>query len=267
MCSAISTLSLGYTPQKKNEWCEAVVLLTGITSHAVRLSFMKHHVRAGVLCRKAHYSFSFNGRYELASVLMATQNRWNKISNAIRRGKYPYVVSFYDRAGGYSTYIICETLARIDVSLINDRDKTKREKSRRRINRWNGPLGNIQRKREEEAHRRLYLEREAKRIMKIMDNHSSERMHGFWYGSLDTFKYEVACVNRLTRLAQIVGDNRLLVSATCHLAQLKDVLQAQRTLASVFVAVQNIWNQSGLLAFFRGNLIDIDKFTPESTIK
>ncbi|KAK1357995.1 hypothetical protein POM88_051251 [Heracleum sosnowskyi] len=259
MCSAISTLSLGYTPQKKNEWCEAVVLLTGITSQAVRFSKMKAHVQRGLLFKTAHCPSSFNGRYELSDIIMAKQHRWNKISEAIRRGKYPYVFSFYTENGPYATATMCEYSAR-DVLLINDSDKTKREEYRRRINRWNGPLGNSQRKCQEEAHRRSFLETEAKRIMKKMDNNSSERMHGSWYGSLDTFNYEVACVNHLPTLAQIVGGNRLLVSATCHLANLKDVLQAQRTLASTFVAVQNIWNEGGLLAFFRGASMILEKW-------
>lgn len=256
ICSAISTLSLGYTPQKKNEWCEALVLLTGITSQAVRFRIMKKHVRRGLLYKTPHSPLSFNGRYEFfSSVLVAMQNRWNKISKAIRRGKYPYVFSFYESSGEYVTSAMCKVMARGDVLFINDRDKTKGEKFRRRINRWNGPLWNSQRKREEEVHRRWFLEREAKQIMKKMDNNSSERMHGSWFGSLDTFDYEVACVNRLPRLAQMVGDKCLLVSATCHLAHLKDVLQTQRTLASMFVTVQNIWNQGGLLAFFRGRTI------------
>ncbi|XP_074369535.1 uncharacterized protein LOC141710958 [Apium graveolens] len=64
----------------------------------------------------------------------------------------------------------------------------------------------------------------------------------------------------IVRPAQIVADNRLLVSATCHLAHLKGVLKPQRILASMFVAAQSIWNQGGLLALFRGTSMILEKW-------
>lgn len=59
---------------------------------------------------------------------------------------------------------------------------------------------------------------------------------------------------------------RFLTSATSHLDRLKDVLQVQRV-ASFPPAVKSIWNQGGLLSLFRGNGINLDKFTPASVIK
>ncbi|KAK1358032.1 hypothetical protein POM88_051288 [Heracleum sosnowskyi] len=85
MRSAISTLSLGYTPQKKNEWCEAVVLLTGMTSQAVRFCKMKDHVQSGLLYTTARDTAEHDGRYVLDVSDIALQNRWNKVSKAIRR--------------------------------------------------------------------------------------------------------------------------------------------------------------------------------------
>ncbi|KAK1357879.1 hypothetical protein POM88_051135 [Heracleum sosnowskyi] len=144
-------------------------------------------------------------------------------------------------------------LARRDVSLINDKDKTKRGKFRRKMNRWNGPLGNTKRKLREESHKRLVMEREERQIMKKMDDKSSEMMHGFWYGSVSTFNYEVACGKCLVEWSQMVSSNRFFRSATSYLGRLKDVLLAQRTLASILVAVKEIWNErSTLLTCFRG---------------
>ncbi|KAK1357938.1 hypothetical protein POM88_051194 [Heracleum sosnowskyi] len=256
MCSAISTLSLGYMPQKKNGWCEAVVLLKGITTQAVRFREMTKHVGIGLEFINAYSMSSFNGRYTTPPEVLAMQNRWNKISKAIRRREYPYIFSHYADHGPYCTTPICENSAQ-DVLLINDRDKRKGEKSRRRIDRWNGPLGNSKRKHEEESHRRLLVESEAERIMMEMDSKYSETMHGFWYGSVDTFKNEVAYVNRFPRAAQIVRDDRFLVSATSHLARLKYVLQAQKTLASTLLEVQNIWNE-GTGSIFKNGGSNLD---------
>lgn len=48
MCYAISTLSLGYTQEKKNEWTEAILLLMGMTTHAVRLDPVRTVVGCGL---------------------------------------------------------------------------------------------------------------------------------------------------------------------------------------------------------------------------
>ncbi|KAK1358008.1 hypothetical protein POM88_051264 [Heracleum sosnowskyi] len=252
LCSAISTISLGYTPEKKNEWCEAIVLLTGMTSQAVRFHEMKEHVQFGLYFGLPYDTATSNGRYELSCGDIAMQYRWNKISKAIRRGEYPYVFSHYADRGTYSTHAMCEDSARDDVSLINDKDKTKAGKyCRKRINKWNGPLENSKRNREEESHRRSFLEREMVR-KQLMDKKLSERMHGAWYGSLDTLKYEVASVNCLPTPAQMVRANRFLVSATPPLDCLQGLLHVQTSVASIYLAAKSIRNEGGLLTYFRG---------------
>ncbi|KAK1358033.1 hypothetical protein POM88_051289 [Heracleum sosnowskyi] len=64
----------------------------------------------------------------------------------------------------------------------------------------------------------------------MMDDKSSERMHGFWFGSMDTFKYEVVtCVKCLRRPSQMVRDNKYLESET----PLLNGLQFRKPLASI----------------------------------
>ncbi|KAK1358113.1 hypothetical protein POM88_051369 [Heracleum sosnowskyi] len=179
MCSAISTLSLGYTPEKKSEWCEAIVLLTGMTTQAVRFHKMKRHVIGGLRYVKAYDLMSYDGRYEQNDMNMALQSRWNKISKALRRGELPLIFSYYTKNGIYNNNALSHYLAQTTVSLINDKDKRKQEKFKR----WNGPLGNNTRKRKEERNRMWIMEteakREAKQIMQETDNKFSEKMHGF----------------------------------------------------------------------------------------
>ncbi|KAK1358028.1 hypothetical protein POM88_051284 [Heracleum sosnowskyi] len=197
---------------------------------------------------------------------MALLNRWNKVSKAIRRRReYPYVFSLYADHGPFDSEIVIESSAGCQVSLINDNDKTKGEKFRRRIHKWNGPLGNRQRKVEEEFIKKWFLEEEQRRLK--MDDKSSETMHGFWFGSVDTFKYEVTSVKCLRRPSQMIRDNRYLESETPPLKALKVVLQFRKPLASVRLVIKSIWNDAGILSFSRGNVIDIDRFTPVSTIK
>lgn len=126
--------------------------------------------------------------------------------------------------------------------------------------------GNSMRKLEEESNRKWLMEKEQRRL-KMMDDKSSEKMHGLWFGSVDTFNYGVTFLKCLQRPTQMVRGDRYLVSDTPLLDGHEVVLQVHTTLASIPSVVQNIWNEGGLLAFFRGTVIDIDELTPESTIK
>ncbi|KAK1358111.1 hypothetical protein POM88_051367 [Heracleum sosnowskyi] len=247
MCSAISTLSLGYTPEKKSEWCEAIVLLTGMTTQAVRFHKMKRHIIGGLRYVKAYDLMSYDGRYEQNDMNMALQSRWNKISKALRRGELPLIFSYYTNYGYYNNNALCHYLAHTTVSLINDKDKRKREKFKRRTKRWNGPLGNSIRKRKEERTRRCIMEREEKRIMQEKDNKFSEKMHGFWCGSVDTFKYEVHSVDCLARQCHVV---RAFASAT-RPPDLQDVLQVRTNLDFIYLALKDILKDGGLMAFFQ----------------
>lgn len=260
LCSAISVLSLGFTPQKKNEWCEAIVLLTGFTSQAVRFSVMKYHVQKAI-------GFGYMGRYLVSARDRAMQNRWNKVSRAMTKGELPYVYSHYSDHGTYTIGCVNEYTAIHKVSLINDKDKTKGQKFRRRLDKWNGPLGNGIRKREEESKRLSMLEKE-ELIAKNMPRECTVlgSMHGFWYGSEGNLKYEVGSVKWLPRPAQISTYSRYFPSPTHPSNRLRVVLHIQANLSSTLLVVKNIWN-GGLLAFFRGNVENVDRFTTQSTIK
>nr|KYP48988.1 hypothetical protein KK1_029289 [Cajanus cajan] len=56
-------------------------------------------------------------------------------------------------------------------------------------------------------------------------------------------------------------------TATAPLDRLKVVLQVQTGRASIMPAVMKIWQQDGLLGFFRGNGLNVVKVAPESAIK
>ncbi|KAJ7945204.1 Calcium-binding mitochondrial carrier protein like [Quillaja saponaria] len=56
-------------------------------------------------------------------------------------------------------------------------------------------------------------------------------------------------------------------TTTAPLDRLKVILQVQTTRASVMPAVKKIWQEGGLLGFFRGNGLNVVKVTPESAIK
>lgn len=111
--------------------------------------------------------------------------------------------------------------------------------------------GNSMRKLEEESNRKWLMEKEQRRL-KMMDDKSSEKMHGLWFGSVDTFNYGVTFLKCLQRPTQMVRGDRYLVSDTPLLDGHEVVLQVHTTLASIPSVVQNIWNEGGLLAFFRG---------------
>lgn len=259
MCSAISTLSLGYKPEKKTEWCDAIVLLRGMTTQAVRFPDMNYHILTGL-----HRRSNVN-RFELDNLYLAAQNRWNKISKAIRKGDFPYVFSYYMNHGIYTTRSVDHYFAKGSVSLISNKDITKKKKLRRKNGKWNGPVGKRRRKREEERRRIFLIERskrlEAAKTNQIMktDNNYSERMQGFWYGSGNTFNYDVGSVKCLLKPTQIVRANIFLTSAISHLDRLKDVLHIQGTLASILLAVTNISNEGALLAFSRGNMFEVNQ--------
>ncbi|KAL8497351.1 hypothetical protein ACS0TY_020875 [Phlomoides rotata] len=56
-------------------------------------------------------------------------------------------------------------------------------------------------------------------------------------------------------------------TATAPLDRLKVILQVQTTHASIGPAVKRIWNEGGMLGFFRGNGLNVLKVAPESAIK
>lgn len=166
--------------------------------------------------------------------------------------------------------------------------KQKKERSRRRTDRWNGPLGNSKRKIKEQCSRAAYIEAKERikrqemeelklarfmeaqdktRKRQTMDNTFSERMNGFWYGSVNTFGYEVGSVNRSPRPDEMVRrTNRILLSATPSLGRIQDVFEVQKTLASLHLLVKSIWNKGSNSAFFRGNEINVHKVTPKNAI-
>ncbi|KAK1358233.1 hypothetical protein POM88_051489 [Heracleum sosnowskyi] len=175
MCCAISTLSLGYTLEKKNEWCDAIVLLSGMTTQAVR--------------------------------------------------------------------------ARLEVSLINDKHKIKGEIFKRRTDRWNG-----KRKCKEKRARTVVTGRSemGRRMLENeMNNKFSLRMHGSWHGLVDPFRNEAASLRSLVRPTQMVRPNRVTISATSHFGRLENMFQVERIIAHIHLAVKNIWNEGGPLAFLQ----------------
>ncbi|KAK1358114.1 hypothetical protein POM88_051370 [Heracleum sosnowskyi] len=244
MCSAISTLSLGYTPEKKNEWCDAIVLLTGITSEAVRFPDMIFHIQIGLHSTTNGANFEFHNEY------ISLRKRWNKISMAIRRGEFPFIFSYYTSDDMFITGSIGgEILARSRVSLINDKDKTKAEKSRGRNDQWNGQMDNSTRKREEECkrswiimkQRRAQQRRVQERLAQNISHKYCEKIHGFWYGSVGSFTYETASMQSLPRPTQMVRASRYFISTILN--RPKVVLQVQTSRASVLLAMKNIWNK------------------------
>ncbi|KAG9131217.1 hypothetical protein Leryth_006059 [Lithospermum erythrorhizon] len=56
-------------------------------------------------------------------------------------------------------------------------------------------------------------------------------------------------------------------TATAPLDRLKVVLQVQTTHAAIVPAVQKIWSEGRIRAFFRGNGLNVIKVAPESAIK
>lgn len=129
MCAAVSMLSLGYTPGKKDEWTDAVVLLTGMTTQAVRLSVMLDHVNSGF--------------YEMADIynvphvsVLSLQANWSKISKAIREDKLPYLFEYYDYDEDGKINIcrgqVTSCGTGYELRLIDDADRTEEKKVRRR---------------------------------------------------------------------------------------------------------------------------------------
>ncbi|KAL8124858.1 hypothetical protein AgCh_012497 [Apium graveolens] len=121
MCSAISTLSLGYTLGKKDEWTDAFVLLTGMTTQAVRFCTMHSHVQYGFL----HIG---DAEHIPHSICLSLQPKWKQVSKAIREGKLPYLYKFYDPFvrkicyAGVSKFSSANSVQLIDYG---DRDKAE----------------------------------------------------------------------------------------------------------------------------------------------
>lgn len=259
ICSAISTFSLGYTPEKKNEWCNAIVLLVGITSQAVRFYEMKCSVKIGLQTTV----YDDRGIYPDSRIL-GLINRWNKISKAIRRGEGPYFFTYYKTNRRFCPAMVCEqSSGKLTLSVISDKGRTKRDTLRRtnakcdekrvrkrikwkRMEKKN--LKHVIRILRMEPSRNIWKEKtKNKRLWESLNN-----SHGYWYGSVDALDFEVASVKCLLRPNSAFIDNRYLLSASSPLDRLKAVLQLKITRASVLVVVKNIWNGSGLLSFSRG---------------
>ncbi|KAK1369562.1 hypothetical protein POM88_035654 [Heracleum sosnowskyi] len=118
ICSAISTLSLGYTPQKKDEWTDAFVLLTEITTHAVRFSCIKYHVNCGLYTKGDAQNLPGMTSLRLPRL-------WNQLSNAIRTNTYPFNYKYSAAEDGlYFRGVVNKFNAQCVVSLINNSDKT-----------------------------------------------------------------------------------------------------------------------------------------------
>lgn len=261
MCCAISTLSLGYSPQKKFHWCNAILLLTGITSQAARFTEMKRHVESGL-----NVEIIGRGGFFPDSKVLGVFSRWNKISKAIRSGECPFIFTAYIRNGRStkpSTRTVSEEfMGWMTLSLINDKDRTKREKIKRIKNEWDEKRKRkrIKRKREEKRKRKhvirlvkkdsnMYFQKKKTNNKRFWE--SIKASHGFWYGSVDISQNKVSSAKCVLRPTQIVRDDRFLLSAVPPLYRLKVVLQFQTTRSFNLPVVKNIWN-GGLLAFSKG---------------
>lgn len=119
--SAASTLSLGYALEKKDEWTDAFVLLRGITTQAVRFTYMQSHVMTGFYKRPDAAHVPFPNCLSLIP-------KWRQVSKAVREEKLPYSYKFYDIDdgkicnGGVSDCSSINT-----VQLIDDGDGKKRK--------------------------------------------------------------------------------------------------------------------------------------------
>jgi solute carrier family 25 phosphate transporter 23/24/25/41 len=56
-------------------------------------------------------------------------------------------------------------------------------------------------------------------------------------------------------------------TATAPLDRLKVIMQVQTTRTTVMHSIKDIWSQGGMLAFFRGNGLNVVKVAPESAIR
>ncbi|KAK1383433.1 hypothetical protein POM88_021168 [Heracleum sosnowskyi] len=132
--SAVSILSLGYTLDKKVEWTDAFVLLRGITTQAVRFSRMQSHVRTG-------FYLTPDAPHVPHPICLSFLPKWRDVSKSIREGKSTYSYNYYDldddkiRSAG-----VCEFSSANSVQLIDDGDRTKGKKFRRRNDDSNGQM-------------------------------------------------------------------------------------------------------------------------------
>lgn len=114
MCYAISTLSLGYTQEKKNEWTEAILLLEGMTTHAVRLKPMKTVVGWGLYLEGDAENIP-------AMYCLRIMNIWGQISEAIREGEDSFFYQYYDKNGVLRSSLMLQHLIDYTVALVNDK--------------------------------------------------------------------------------------------------------------------------------------------------
>lgn len=83
MCFAVSMLSLGYTPGRKDEWNDAVVLLRVMNTQAAGFSNVLDDVQSGF------YEMADAVNLPHTSILILQAN-WSKILKAISKDKLPY---------------------------------------------------------------------------------------------------------------------------------------------------------------------------------
>lgn len=222
---------------------------------------MKRHVENGL-----DVEIIGRGGFFPDSKVLGVFSRWNKISKAIRSGECPFIFTSYIRNGRStkpSTRTVSEEfMGWMTLSLINDKDRTKREKIKRIKNEQDEKRERkrIKRKREEKRKRKHII-----RLLKSDFNmnfqkkktnnkrlwESIKASHGFWYGSVDTSQNKVSSAKCLLKPTQIVRDEIFLVSAVPPLNRLKVVLQIQTTCAFNLPVMRNIWS-GDLLAFSRG---------------
>ncbi|KAK1378586.1 hypothetical protein POM88_025330 [Heracleum sosnowskyi] len=130
----VSTLSLGYTLDKKVEWTDAFVLLRGITTQTVRFSRMQSHVLTG-------FYLTPDAPHVPHPICLSLLPKWRDVSKSIREGKSTYSYNYYDydddkiRSAG-----VCEFSSANSVQLIDDGDRTKGKKFRRRNDYSNGQM-------------------------------------------------------------------------------------------------------------------------------
>lgn len=118
-------------PEKKNEWTDAIVLLRGMTTQAVRFRNMKGHVGQG-LTIKAHVPHIPHYRD------LRLHNRWHDISKAVRREEYPYRYNLCNNNNKFRTDSMQLYCIQYTVALIDYGDGLKRENFSRKYTKESG---------------------------------------------------------------------------------------------------------------------------------
>ncbi|KAK1392465.1 hypothetical protein POM88_011521 [Heracleum sosnowskyi] len=130
----VSTLSLGYTLDKKVECPDAFVLLRGITTQTVRFSRMQSHVLTG-------FYLTPDAPHVPHPICLSLLPKWRDVSKSIREGKSTYSYNYYDYDDDkIRSFGVCEFYSANSVQLIDDGDRTKGKKFRRRNDYSNGQM-------------------------------------------------------------------------------------------------------------------------------